>query len=395
MSKHNQALLSAKLIQLNQNGVDLIKKEELKFKHFIATLGKKEQEQHPTQPAVFTPTYYCKTCSKNTLKNTTNPAPERVSTPRSLDKAFEGVEEVYFSGGGGAGCGFPAAVKSASEYGLDLSKVKVSVGSSVGAIIAAGIALEVKAEDLQPLLASMPTASFQDWSFWNIFTRLRSSWGVCRGQSMPSYFRQMIKDITGLDDPTFKELYDAGYKKELRLSSTNVSKGDIDVYSYLLTPDTKVAETIALSCSIPVAFPVKRIMNADGKFDIHTDGGIIKNYPWGMGASKPVANEKRLGFVLANSFSIEQGKNITSFLEYLYYLFMLVIFQRPLSLTEEEKQRSIVIKVDYNPINFTPSPPELKYLEDQSHIAVKELAEQLCKNSVSPHNSPKKLRPTL
>lgn len=391
MSKHNEALLSARLIQLNQNGADLVKEQEGNFNRFVSTLGRKKSEKSSVELSVFTPTY-CQTCAKNNAKKPARTISDFIGTQKLPENAFAEVEELYFSGGGGAGCAYPSAVKYASDFGLDLSKVKVVCGASVGAIMALGVALEAKSGELQGLLAGMPTASFQDWSFWTLFTKLPSTWGICRGQAMPSYFRQLIKERTGLDDPTFRELYNAGFKKELRVTSTNVSRGDIDVFSYKLTPDIKVAEIVALSCSIPVVFPVKRIMNEAGKFDIHTDGGIIKNYPWGMGANKPVPNEKRLGFALVNSFSLEQGKSITSFLEYIYYLFMLVLFQHPLSLTEEEKRRTLTIKVDHNPIDFTPIPTKLKYLEEQSYIAVKELAGQLCQNVVTPPHSPNKLR---
>lgn len=391
MSKYSETLLSAKLIQLNKNGSDLVKEQEHKFNRFVSSLAKKKPEQSFVKPPVFTPAY-CQTCSKNNLKKSDRAARDAIGKQKLLENAFAEVEELYFSGGGGAGCAYPSAVNYASDFGLDLLKIKVSCGASVGAIMALGVALDVNADELQGLLAGMPTDSFQDWRFWNLFTKLLSTWGICRGQAMPSYFRQLIKERTGLDDPTFRELYDAGFKKELRVTTTNVSKGDIDVFSYKRTPDIKVAEIVALSCSIPVVFPVKRIMNEAGKFDIHTDGGIIKNYPWGMGASKPVSNEKRLGFALVNSFSLEQGKSITSFSEYVYYLFMLVMFQHPLSLTEEEKRRTFTINVDHNPIDFTPTPTKLKYLEDQSYIAVKKLAEQLCNNIVSSCNGSKKLR---
>lgn len=394
MSEHSKEFLSAKLIQLNQEGVDLVKDQERKFKRFISNLGKTSPIEPPPKKTVFTPTY-CSTCLNHANLKNEPLILERQASKKSLDKAFDGVKEVYFSGGGGAGCAYPSAVKYASDFGLDLSKVEVSCGASVGAIMALGVALEVKAEDLQPLLAGMPTASFQDWSVWNFITKFSTTWGICRGQSMPSYFRQLIKDRTGLDDPTFKELHDAGFKKELRITSTNVSTGEIDVFSYKTKPDIKVAETVALSCFIPAVFPAIRIMNTEGKFDIHTDGGFIQNFPWGIGAKKVVPNEQRLGFVLVNSFSKAQRKNITTFFEYIYNLFILNMFQRPLSLTEEQRQRTVTIELNHNPIDFTPDPPQLKYLEESSYKAVKTLAEQICETSQSPTPPPSPSKPSF
>lgn len=386
----NKMLLSAKLIQLNHEGADLLKEQEHEFKQFIDQLSEPKKKKSTLKQPTFSPVY-CHHCSniQNKRNDITNFS-EKTANKRTLDKAFEGVEELYFSGGGGAGCAFPSAVNYATGYGLDLSRVKVSCGASVGSIIALGVALDVEAKDLQPLLAAMPTAQFQDWSIWNMITKFRSTWGLCRGQFMPNYFKQMIKECTGLTDPTFKELYDAGFSKELRILTTNVSKGEIEVCSYKTTPDIKVAKTVADSCAIPVFFPVKRMMNEDGEFDIHTDGAVINNYPWGMGAKGVVPNERRLGFALVNSFSKAQYARITTFSGYLYNLFMLVLFQRPLSLTEEQRQRTVQIHLEHNPIDFTPSPSQQQYLEQQSQIAVKTLADQICQNEITPPSSPNK-----
>ena len=390
----NKMILSAKLIQLNHEGIDLLKEQKQEFKQFIDHLGEPNKKASTPKQSTFSPVY-CHRCANNGhKKNDITNFSEKLRVKRTIDKAFEGVKEVYFSGGGGAGCALPSAVNYATHFGLDLSEVEVSCGGSVGAIMALGVGLDVKAEDLQLLLADMPTANFQDWSIWNILTKFRSTWGLCRGQFMPNYFKKMIKERTGLTDPTFKELYDAGFRKELRIMSTNVSKGETEVFSYKTTPDIKVAKTVADSCAIPVFFPVKRMMNEDGEFDIHTDGAVINNYPWGMGAKSVVPNEQRLGFALVNSFSKTQYTRITTFSEYIYNLFMLVLFQRPLSLTEEQRQRTVEIHLTHNPINFTPSETEQKYLEKQSYIAVKKLAEQICPNKIAPPLSPnKKLKP--
>lgn len=296
--------------------------------------------------------------------------------------AFQGVKELYFSGGGGAGCAYPSAVKYASDFGLDLSKIEVVCGVSVGAIIALGIALNVEAKNLQIILSKMPTASFQDWSLYHIVRKFHRTWSICRGQAMPDYFKQLIKEKTGLDDPTFKELNDSGFKKELRIITTNISKGKQEVFSYKTTPDIKVAETVALSCSIPFVFPPKRIMNKEGSFDLHTDGGLIKSLPWGLGSKKGATEENRLGFALINSVSTEkemserEEKKILTFLEYVYHLFVLTVVQRPFDLTKKEKKRTIAIKLNYNPMNFAPSPAQQKYLDDQSYKAVEKLVKE-------------------
>ena len=140
MPKYINTQLLSRLIQLNQQGPDLVKAAERKFTHFISTLKKTGpiQIQANINPKIFTPIY-----ANTHLSNITQ-------EERILQKnAFNTVKELYFSGGGGAGCAYPSAVKYASDFGLDLAKVEVVCGVSVGAIVALGIALNTKPIELE------------------------------------------------------------------------------------------------------------------------------------------------------------------------------------------------------------------------------------------------------
>ncbi len=138
---------------------------------------------------------------------------------QGLQHALASVEELFIAGGGGAGRTLPGAFLEARKYGLDMDRVKVVCGTSVGSIVALGVTLKVPLEMMVQNLDEMPTDKFQDWSFESLL-KFPVRWGLCKGEAMPDYFRQMIKRYTGLDDPTFQELYEAGFKKELRVVTT-------------------------------------------------------------------------------------------------------------------------------------------------------------------------------
>lgn len=381
---------SSRVIQLSyeeKRGVNPLENQRLKFEAFVNNLSQQATAKQPDLNTlkIFTPKF---SVSDTCLKKLASPL------HASAQNAFEGVKEIYFSGGGGAGCAYPSAVKCAVDSGLDLSKVEVVCGASVGAIVALGIGIDAEADELIQILSNMPTTSFQDWNIWTIYKFL-TTWGLCRGQAMPNYFKALLKEKTGIDDPTFKELYEAGYKKELRIVTTNISKGESKVFSYKSTPDEKVADIVSLSCAIPFVFPPKRIMNEEGSFDLHTDGAILRNFPWKAGGAQHCTDKERLGFAIANSITStamhtkKNGNSITNFREYMRYLFRLIVFEKTLMLTEEEMQRTVVIQVNYNPFDFSPSPPLLKYLEESSDAAVKAFTE---KTNCEPSHKKQKVR---
>lgn len=292
------------------------------------------------------------------------------------------VEELFIAGGGGAGRTLPGAFQEARRYGLNLNNIKVVCGTSVGSIIALGITLGIPAKHMSRTLDEMPTEEFQDWNFFESVMSFSERWGLCRGEVMPAYFRRLIYDQTGLDDPTFQELYDAGYKKELRVITTNLSRGDVTVFSYKTTPNKKVAEHVALSCSVPILFPPKWIPSAEGKLELHTDGGVIKNYPFGVGSSPSVPLEKQLGFVFVNGATAkkligEQKPLIQTFLQYIAELISAIVFQHPLTLSEPVKQRTIAIRVNHSPLKFNASPEEQQQLDYAGAEGVRSLISQM------------------
>lgn len=307
--------------------------------------------------------------------------------PGFLGKVLAPVEEIFLAGGGGAGRSLIGAFREAMEYGLDFDNVKVVCGTSVGTIVALGMALNLTVDQMQQELDDLPTDSFQDWDILDSIINFNERWGLCRGETMPACFRELIKKITNgqLYDPTFKELFDAGYKKELRIVTTNLDRGDVKIFSHKTTPNKKVAEAVALSCSVPILFPPKWIVSADGKRELHTDGGVIKNYPFGVGSDPRIDPQKQLGFIFVNGATAknldgEHKPKIQSFLQYLAALLSTIVFQHPLTLTESDKQRTVAIQVNHNPFQFTATPEEQEELNKAGARGVRSLVHQLIKH---------------
>ncbi len=290
--------------------------------------------------------------------------------PRGLSKFFSGVRELALSGGGGAGRAYPAAFVEAARFGLDFEKLEVICATSVGSIVGLGIVIGAPPKDFKKILDNMPTDKFQDWSLSSILSVFKT-WGLCEGKIMPSCFRQIIKEYTGLDDPSFDELY-AATGKEFRVIVANASRKKMQILSHKITPKMSVAEAVGISCSVPILFPPKMIPNSDGELEYYIDGGILKNYPWGVGSPPSRKIEEQLGFIFVNSTAAyalnNDGNNgVFNFLDFLYNLFTLIVFQDPLCLPDAVQARTIAIELALNAFTFTPT----EEVQKQMNVAAK------------------------
>ncbi len=298
---------------------------------------------------------------------------------------LSGVKEIYIAGGGGAGRALPSALAKAQEYGLNFDNIKVVCATSVGTIVGLGITLNIAPHEMKKMLSEMPTNKFQDWNLRRII-HFFSEWGFCSGNEIKSYIRKMIKDKSGLDDPTFLELYQAGFNKEFRVVTTNVSKHKIAIFSHRLTPHQKVADIITTACSIPLVYAPSWIVNDKGELEAHTDGGLIKNYPFGVGASSNVPIQSQLGFNFMNkgaAYAIDNESHtmIYSFWRYFKSLISLVVFDDPLSVSESIQERTVVISVNHNPLKFDASVDEQAALDKAGSKGVEKLVERLLENN--------------
>ena len=298
---------------------------------------------------------------------------------------LEEVEELFIAGGGGAGRALPSALTEAAKYGLDLKKVKSVCATSVGTIMALAITLEIPLPQIKQLLEEMPAHQFQEWDWWTSLVNFPYTWGWCKGKAMPEYFRQLLKNITGLEDPTFAQLKAAGYRKDLRVVTANLDRGNLTIFSAKETPHQKVADAIALSCSVPLLFPPQWISSADGTLELHADGGVLQNYPYGVGSDQQIPLHKQLGFVFVNGTTAraldgEVNAPIRSFLQYFLSLIAVLIFQHPLTLSEPIKRRTVAIQLNHNPFQFSATQAQQQRLDEAGAQGVRNLVAQIKKH---------------
>jgi predicted acylesterase/phospholipase RssA len=281
------------------------------------------------------------------------------------------VKEIYLAGGGGAGRALPGAIEEACKYGLNPSKLEGIISTSVGAMMGLTMALGVPPHLYKKVLADMPADKYQDWSLRSIL-QFFTTWGLCAGNTMPEYFKKLIKEWTGLDDPTFLQLYQAGFTTEFGVVATNVTKHKMKVFSYKTTPHEKVAAKVALSCGVPILYPPQWHINEKGEKELLTDGGLVGNYPWNAGNPRLSLDEK-LGIIFVNTPTHqrrEENNPPHTFWEYLWSIISMYMFQEPI-IEESIKARTIAIDAGkLSRSNFDADPEGQKKIDEVGRVAV-------------------------
>lgn len=212
------------------------------------------------------------------------------------------LSNLVFEGGGVKGIAYVGALEKLAEEEL-LSDIENVGGTSAGAITALMVGLGYTPEEIRKRMIEMdfsyflescrlPVKNVTDFSSWKglfrknwlmawiwvviLFLRLYQNYGLCEGINVRGWLSEAIKSKTGLENPTFEELYGSDSGENLRkmyFIGANLSEGTSEVYSLEDTEDMPVIDAVRISMSFPLAFaPVE-------KKGSRVDGGIVRNYP--------------------------------------------------------------------------------------------------------------------
>jgi NTE family protein len=184
------------------------------------------------------------------------------------------IENLVFEGGGVKGVAFVGAVRYLENNNL-MSNVKKIIGSSAGAIIAAGLSVGYNADELDDILMNVNFSKFCDDSVGLIrdCIRLFKEYGLYKGDKYLEWLGSIIKDKTGSSETTFYQIYKL-YNIDLVITGTNINTRQVTYFNYKDYPDMPIKLAVRISCSIPIIFRCIEFNN-----DIYVDGGVLDNYP--------------------------------------------------------------------------------------------------------------------
>ena len=195
-------------------------------------------------------------------------------------------------GGGVRGLAYPGALQVLEEQGI-LDSIRNVAGSSAGAIAGIMVALNYSSHEIDSVLHSVKIQEFNDGRFFiGKIKRVTKEYGIHKGVKLSDWIGNLIQYKTGHKDITFKGLHELHLKdprfKDFFCTGTNISRQELEIFSWENWPDMKLKTAVHISSSIPFYF-VPIAIDSQGnevsdqqdsiKYDLYVDGGMLCNYP--------------------------------------------------------------------------------------------------------------------
>lgn len=205
-------------------------------------------------------------------------------------------KNIALEGGGVRGIAYAGVVTILEENGV-LKNIEKVAGSSAGAIAGLMISVGYTAAEMDSILMDLAIEKFNDgnWGAIGKYNRVKNRYGIYKGIQFEKWLRELVFTKTGKEELTFSELHELHLKnnsyKDLYVTGTNLSKQQLEIFSYEHSPQMPVALAVRISGGIPFYFePValnnslKRIGKKDSlsPVNFYVDGGMLCNYPISM-----------------------------------------------------------------------------------------------------------------
>lgn len=205
-------------------------------------------------------------------------------------------KNIALEGGGVRGIAYAGVVTVLEEKGI-LKNIEKVAGSSAGAIAGLMISVGYTAAEMDSILMDLAIEKFNDgnWGAIGKYNRVKNRYGIYKGHQFEKWLKQLVFTKTGNEELTFAALHDLHLNnsiyKDLYVTGTNLSKQQLEIFSYEHSPQMSIALAVRISGGIPFYFePValdnslKRISKKDSlsPINFYVDGGMLCNYPISM-----------------------------------------------------------------------------------------------------------------
>lgn len=221
---------------------------------------------------------------------------------------MKGSYTCIFGGGAVRGFAYIGAIKALNELGVN---IKTLVGSSVGAIIAACLAVGYSAEEIKELLLKVKFELFRDIHF-----SLGKDFALSKG----NVFTEWIKDA--IEKKFYGENYKKGENPPVRFGDINsqliILTTDINTFcsvefSTFETPDFEIAKAVRISCSMPGL-----MTSVDTDNTKLVDGDLLKGIPlWKLSKNINMPDSRILEFRLEGE-NVQKSESTFQFLNSIY-----------------------------------------------------------------------------
>lgn len=201
-------------------------------------------------------------------------------------------KNLVFEGGGVRGLAYSGALEVLDQRGI-LKNIENVAGSSAGAIAGLMVALAYSSHEIDSVLQNLKIGEFNDGKFFfGKIRRIKNEYGMYKSEKFEEWLANLVQHKTGNADITFNDLHqmhltDKKYKN-LFCTGTNISKQQLEIFSWKTRPEMKLITAVHVSSSIPFYF-VPVALDSTGNevslkdtaldSDLYVDGGMLCNYP--------------------------------------------------------------------------------------------------------------------
>ncbi|MBL0146143.1 MAG: patatin-like phospholipase family protein [Chitinophagaceae bacterium] len=215
----------------------------------------------------------------------------------SFSQQTYNYKNLVLEGGGVRGLAY-AGVFSVLEEKRILPQIEKIAGSSAGSIAGLMICLGYRVKEIDSMMIELPIQKFNDGKggILGKYKRFKKDFGVYKGAAFELWLQQLVAAKTDNPQLTFAQLHQLHLTtpeiyKDLYCTGTNLSKQQLEVFSYTTTPDIPLALAVRISGGVPLYFePValdnnlKKIKKTDSVsfVNYYVDGGMLCNYPISM-----------------------------------------------------------------------------------------------------------------
>ena len=205
-------------------------------------------------------------------------------------------KNLVLEGGGVRGLAYAGVFSVLEEKGI-LQQIENVAGSSAGSIAGMMVSIGFTAAEIDSLMIELPIQKFNDGKGGVVgkYRRFKNYFGIYKGEIVEKWLEQLIKFKTGNALLTFQQLHQLHLQnnlyKDFYCTGTNLSKQQLEIFSYTHTPSMPIALAVRISGGVPLYFEPVALDNQLQKIkksdtlsfaNYYVDGGMLCNYPISM-----------------------------------------------------------------------------------------------------------------
>ena len=229
------------------------------------------------------------------------------------------IKTLVLSGGAYKGFYTIGALKHLSDVGFyNINSIEKIYGTSVGSILGALLCLKLNWDDMIEYAINKPWEKSFKFSIETLLNTI-SKKGFIQREFVEGIFVNLLKGAGLNTSSTLLDLYNHS-NIELHIFSVNMTKFELERFSYKTQPDMKIIDVVYKSCSMPFVFQPQYCDN-----NCYVDGGVINPYPMNIcledaRKENPEFDKKEiLGFKIVDD-SLEPASEKSSIFQFGFYM---------------------------------------------------------------------------